>query len=248
MTHVKVWEQYERERLSDEQIPYFYFTRRRTTNLTLSLPFGLFEGVSRLIFYIMQFFIRMWTWRKCFAVAHMRRRSLVTLVANVSTNRAERVRKYAWQMLKNVLSPDHPICVFNWFPVLGAPKVLESIVAALQVLPGLRGFPERCWKRVSRAHSSGSRRSNGDVRGIAIQYRYLRSFHRARNTYLRRTCSALSSLDVRYTTSFLVPRLCSLARREIPVFPFSLGMLRYATRRVSLIYCIVQKRLSTVPI
>lgn len=40
------------------------------------------------------------------------------------------------------------------------------------------GFPRWCWKRVSRTHSSGSRRSNDDVRSIAIQYRYLRSFRR----------------------------------------------------------------------
>lgn len=121
----------------------------------------------------------------------------------------------------------------------GIPKVLESIVAAL-CLPGLLGIPSaRCWKRVSRAHSSGSRRSNDDVRGIAIQYRYLRSFHRARNTYLRRTCSALSSLDVRYTTSFLVPGFApSLAAG----FPSSFSHPgRSATRHVSLIYRIVQK-------
>jgi len=82
------------------------------------------------------------------------------------------------------------------------------------------GFPRRCWKRVSRTHSSGSRRSNDDVRSIAIQYRYLRSFRREPGKHVSASYvfHALEHPDI-YRIHDLVshpPVLCS--PYEIPIF------------------------------
>lgn len=72
-----------------------------------------------------------------------------------------------------------PSIDFSFYGRRYTPKVSQSI-AAIPRMPGFLGIPSaRCRKRVSRTHSSESRRSNDDVRSIAIQYRYLRSFRRA---------------------------------------------------------------------
>lgn len=78
-------------------------------------------------------------------------------------------------------------------------------------------FPRRLLgKRVSRAYSSGLRWSNGDVRGIAIQYRYLSIASAARGgaAHIRVSRSRTYVFPVRrteYTMSFLIPRNIALA-------------------------------------
>lgn len=103
------------------------------------------------------------------------------------------------------------------FLFYGTPKVSGQIAAVLSACQDSSGFSGQCWKRVSRAHSSGLRRSNDDVQGIAIQYRYLHSFRRARNTSASRTCSALSHPRRRIHDVVSHPRniarLCPLSAR-----------------------------------
>lgn len=111
----------------------------------------------------------------------------------------------------------------NWFLVL---RCAQGVRVDRSSSPSTRisrysppAIPAR--KRVSRVHSNGSRRSNDDVRDIAIQYRYLRSFHRARNTYPRRARTRPSeSPDVEHTSSFLIPGFAPLCSRELFCAPF----------------------------
>jgi len=99
-------------------------------------------------------------------------------------------------------------------------KVPESITTALCLL-GFLGISLA--KRVSRTHSSGSRRSNDDVRSIAIQYRYLRSFHRNEEHISTSYVFRAQPSSVRRIHDLVShPRLC-FSCFEIPIFSFSPG-------------------------